>query len=149
MTYEAVLLFGVTFAVGFAMLAALGWAYPLPPARRVVLQAVLFMTIGAYFVFCWTRSGQTLALKTWKLRIDGPNGARLGTRRAIARYLLSWHLLVPGAIFVALFPAHGVLDLVAIALGFALALLPAMFDPSRRLLHDRWTGSRVVREARS
>lgn len=146
MAYEAVLLFGVTFAVGFAVLTGFGWTYPLAPARRIVLQSVLFVAIGAYFVFCWTRSGQTLALKTWKLRIDGPGGARLGAGRAIARYLLSWHLLVPGAIFVALFPAHGLLDLVALALGFALALLPAIFDPSRRLLHDRWTGSRVVRE---
>jgi uncharacterized RDD family membrane protein YckC len=145
MIYEAVLLFGVTFAAGFLLLIVSGWTYPLSAGRRMVLQAVVFVAVGVYFVFCWTRSGQTLALKTWKLRIDGPGGTRLTTGRAIARYLLAWHLFLPGTAFVALFPAHGALDLLALALGFGLLLVPAWFDPSHRLLHDRWTRSSVVR----
>ena len=72
MTYEGVLLFGVTFAVAFALLSVLGWTYPLSPSRRVILQGAFFVAIGVYFVWCWTRSGQTLALKTWKLRVAGP-----------------------------------------------------------------------------
>ena len=146
MAYEAVLLFGVTFAIGFVLLALSGWTYPLSPVRRAVLQAAVFVGVGVYFVLCWTRSGQTLALKTWKLRIDGPGGKRLTTGRAVARYVLAWHLLAPGALFIALYPAHSALDFVALALGFALLLVPALLDPSRRLLHDRWTQSSVVRE---
>jgi uncharacterized RDD family membrane protein YckC len=145
MAYEAVLLFGVTFAAGFALLAVSGWTYPLSPPRRLILQAVVFVSIGAYFVFCWTRTGQTLALKTWGLRIDGPSGQHLTPARATARYLLAWHLFVPGAIFVALFPTHDVLGLVALIVGFALLLIPARLDPARRLLHDRWVNTRVVR----
>ena len=146
MMYEAVLLFGVVFAAGFTLLIATGWTYPLSPPRRLMLQAVIFVAVGAYFVICWTRSGQTLALKTWKLRIDGPAGGRLTAGRAIARYLLAWHLFLPGAVFIALFPAHGAVDLAALVLGFALLLIPAWLDPAHRLLHDRWTGSSVVRE---
>jgi hypothetical protein len=35
--------------------------------------------------------------------------------------------------------------LFALAIGFAALMLPALVDPQRRLLHDRWTGTRVVR----
>ncbi len=85
MIYEAVLLFGVTFAVAFVLLSLLQWTYPLPPGRRAVLQAALFVAIGVYFVWCWSRSGQTLALKTWNLRVAGPDGSRVSTRRARSR----------------------------------------------------------------
>lgn len=146
MTYEGTLLFGVTFAVAFALLSALGWTYPLSPSRRVVLQAALFAAIGIYFVWCWTRSGQTLALKTWKLRVAGPDGSRVSTPRAIARYLLSWHLFVPGLIVIAIDRPGPVASLAALALSFGLLLLPALRDPQRRLLHDRWTQTRVLRE---
>jgi hypothetical protein len=38
-----------------------------------------------------------------------------------------------------------VAGLLALALGFVVLLLPAGFDPQRRLLHDRWTATRIVR----
>ena len=146
MTYEGVLLFGVTFAVAFALLSALGWTYPLGPSRRVVLQGVLFAAIGIYFVWCWTRSGQTLALKTWKLRVTAMDGGRVSTPRALARYLLSWHLFVPGLIVIALDQPGPVASLAALAMSFGLLLLPALWDPERRLLHDRWTRTRLQRD---
>lgn len=148
MIYEAVLLFGVVFIVGYALLAALRWTYPLAPGQRAVLQAVLFVAIGAYFVWCWARGGQTLALKTWGLRIVGPDSATPKVPRAIARYVLAWHLWLPGLVFVALFRTHVAWDVLALAAGFVLGLLPAFFDPQRRLLHDRWTATRIVRVAR-
>ena len=147
MTYEGVLLFGVAFAVAFALLSVMGWTYPLSATRRVVLQLALFVAIGVYFVWCWTRSGQTLALKTWKLRLAGPDGSRVSTPRAVARYVLSWHLFVPGLIVIALDPSNLIASLAALALSFGLLLLPALRDPERRLLHDRWTQTRLLRDS--
>ena len=145
MIYEAVLLFGVVFIVSYALLALFQWTYPLAPGPRVVLQAVLFLAIGAYFVWCWSRSGQTLALKTWNLRVLDDRGVPPSAARAIARYVLAWHLWLPGLAWVALFQTHALADLGALAAGFAVLLLPALADPQRRLLHDRWTRTRVVR----
>lgn len=144
MAYEAVLLFGVVFIVSYALLAALRWTYPLAGAQRAVLQAVLFVAVGVYFVWCWTRSGQTLALKTWRLRVVGPDSAPPSTGRATARYVLAWHLWIPGLAGIALTGIGIIGSLAALAAGFALMLLPAVFDPQRRLLHDRWTATRVV-----
>ena len=146
MIYEGVLLFGVTFAAGFAVLSLTGWTAPLSGLRRFVLQAALFAAIGAYFVGCWSRSGQTLALKTWKLRVVDGDGRSPALPRATARYLLSWTLFLPGLACIAIFEPSRTGSLTALALGFVVLLIPALFDPQRRLLHDRWTGTRIVRD---
>ena len=145
MIYEAVLLLGVVFVVGYALLASLQWSYPLPPTQRTLLQIALFVVIGAYFVVCWTRTGQALALKAWRLKVvDSKDRPPRGVR-AIARYVLAWHLWLPGLIIGALFHLGVGATVAAFAVSFALLLIPALMDPRRRLLHDLWTGTRVVR----
>lgn len=147
MTYESFLLFAVAFLLSYPTLALLGWTYPLPDARRWVLQAILFVGIGAYFVWCWTRSGQTLALKTWRLRVVGRDGGLLSPRAAIARYVLAWHLFIPGALYVRLTDAGAAASVTALAAGVVLLVAASRLDAQRRLLHDRLLGTRVVRVA--
>ena len=81
----------------------------------MLLQTLVFVAVGVYFVCCWTRSGQTLALKTWKLRIDGPGGTSADDRCAPSpRYLLALPACCScaGAAFPsALSPAHGALGI--------------------------------------
>jgi uncharacterized RDD family membrane protein YckC len=145
MVYEAVLLFGVVFVVGYLVLALAQWTYPLQDRQRWSLQAALFVAIGAYFVWCWSRTGQTLALKTWRLRVVGPDGGPIGWRTAVLRYLLAWHLFAPGIAYVALFQTHDVQDVVAFVLGFLAMLMAGAAGGDRQLLHDRLLGTRVVR----
>lgn len=145
MIYEAVLLFGVAFAVGYVLLASMQWSYPLPPVERAMLQTTLFVAIGAYFVFCWSRTGQTLALKAWRLKLVDIEDRPPRSGRALARYLLAWHLWLPGLAIAGMFQLSAGWTLAALCVSFALLLLPALIDPQRRLLHDRWTGTRIVR----
>ena len=145
MVYEGVLLFGVAFAAGLALLTLAGWQGQLAGSRRLALQAALFGAIGLYFVWCWSRSGQTLALKTWKLRVIDTQGRPPSWPRALVRYLLAWHLFVPGLLVIAVLQPSRATGLVALGLGFVALLLPAGLDPQRRLLHDRWTATRIVR----
>jgi uncharacterized RDD family membrane protein YckC len=146
MTYESVLLFGVVFAAGLCLLALTGWTYPLAPARRWMLQAVVFLAVGAYFGYFWSRAGQTLAMKSWRLRVVDRDGGRLTLRRAILRYLLAWSLFAPGLAFVVLAGAGAVANLAALLVGTVLMLALARLDPGGQLLHDRLLGTRVVRD---
>ena len=146
MTYEAVLLFGIAFAAGLALLALAGWTYPLPAERRWLLQAVVFVAVGAYFVYFWARAGQTLAMKSWRLRVAGPDGRPPGIARALARYVLAWSLFAPGLVFAAVARAGIGWNLLALAAGLLAVLSLARFDRDGRLLHDRLTGTRVIRE---
>ncbi len=145
MVYEAVLLLGVVFAISYALLVSLQWSYPLPPTQRFLLQATLFWVIGAYFVVSWTRTGQTLALKAWRLKVTNSDGRPPRSGRAVARYLLAWHLWLPGLAIVGLFQFSVGWTLAALAFTFGLLLIPALIDRQRRLLHDLWTGTRIVR----
>src|ERR1700754_1149479 len=93
MTYEAMLLFAVVFIAGylFDTLTQSRHALMLRHAR----QAWLFAVLGFYFVCFWTHGGQTLAMKTWRIRVVGPDEGPLRVGRAVARYMLLWIVVVP------------------------------------------------------
>lgn len=145
LVYEATLLFGVVFAASYVLIAATGWTYPLPAARRWTLQAVVFVVVGLYFVYCWTHGGQTLALKAWRLRVARADGSPVRLGQAIVRYLLAWHLFLPGLISIVLFPATPWLNLAALVLGMLGMLALVNLDPQRQAVHDRLLGTRLLR----
>ncbi len=141
-TYEAMLLFAVVFIAGylFDTLTQSRNALMLRHAR----QAWLFAVLGVYFVWFWMHGGQTLAMKTWRIRLVGPSGLRLALGRAIARYALLWIFVLPT---LAILAALGIGGWIAvIALGLALVLPPfyALFDRERQFIHDRLLGTRLV-----
>jgi uncharacterized RDD family membrane protein YckC len=118
--YDSLLLIALVFIATWPFIAFFGdsthgW-------RRHLLQGWIVVVAGAYLVWFWTRSGQTLPMKTWGIRVVRADGAALGTARAIHRYVLA------------------LLGLAALGLGFAWAL----FDPERQFLHDRLAGTALV-----
>jgi uncharacterized RDD family membrane protein YckC len=101
--------------------------------------------LGAYFVGFWTRTGQTLAMKTWHLRVVDAAGRPLGVVRAIARYLLSWLWFLPALVSVRLIGLHGGGAIIGSLIAGVLAyLLIARLHPQRQFLHDAICGSRVI-----
>jgi len=123
MVYELLLLAGVAF---FAALLFLGTTGASPRGwTRHAFQVYLFLVIGLYYVGSWRRRGQTLAMKTWKLRLVGADGARITLRQAMLRYACAWPCLLLGGI----------------------GILYAPFDRQRQFLHDRLAGTRIVASA--
>ena len=49
---------------------------------RHVLQAFLFVVLGIYFIWFWSHGGQTLAMKTWHIRLVDRDGGAAHARRA-------------------------------------------------------------------
>jgi uncharacterized RDD family membrane protein YckC len=47
---------------------------------QVGLRAFLFLVIGIYFVWFWSRTGQTLAMKTWHIRLVTAQGGPVTSR---------------------------------------------------------------------
>lgn len=141
--YEGVLLFGVVAAAGLAYALATDQRHAM--VGTLGLRAWLFVVIGAYFVWFWSRYGQTLAMRTWHIRVVARAGAPLNLGRALARYLLSWIWFLPALItlkLTGLTSAGPVAAIVAAGvLGFA-AL--TWLHPSRQYWHDIVCGTRLI-----
>lgn len=144
MAYEAVLLFGLLFATGLIFGTLLQQRHAL--LFRSELQAVVTFVMGLYFVWFWSHGGQTLAMKTWRVRLLTAQGRPVPMLRAGVRYVLCWLWVAPGLLVAALVGAKGWwLALIPAANVAAWAAL-ALADPARQFLHDRLAGTRLVRE---
>lgn len=122
LTYEALMLAAVLVVAGFPFVLA--FADLRGPWVRPLFQLYLLLVVGAYYTWFWSHGGQTVPMKTWRLRVVTTEGAALGLKQALIRYLVA----VAGAIF--------------LGLGFLWAVL----DRDRQFLHDRVAGTRVIKE---
>ena len=51
--------------------------------------AGLWLCLSLYYIWCWRRAGQTLGMKTWRLRLQQPDGSPPTWRQAWLRCLLA------------------------------------------------------------
>ncbi len=118
--YEALILAAVLLA---ATLPVLLLTRGLPHAlARHILQACLLLICGWFYTRQWAGKGQTLPMKTWKIKVVNQQGASLTCKQAWLRYVA----------------ALGSVAL--LGLGFVWALI----DRDRQFLHDRLAGTRLV-----
>ena len=94
LTYEAVLLFGVVMVAGLLYGIALGQRHALE--GRAGLGLFVVAVLAWYFVWCWTRSGQTLPMQTWRIRLEDREGHLLRRGRALLRFAAAWIWVLPG-----------------------------------------------------
>jgi uncharacterized RDD family membrane protein YckC len=121
MFYEAVLLLAVWWAAGLLFVVITRDLSS--PLVRAAFQAYLLCVAAAYFAWCWLHGGQTLAMKTWRIRVVATGGAPVTISQTLLRFLLA-----------------------AAGIGLAgVGLLWAFFDPDRQFLHDRLAGTKIVR----
>lgn len=140
--YEGILLFAVVFVAGW-LFSTLGQMRDAMDARRPLLQAFLFVVFGIYFTWFWAK-GQTLAMKTWNIRIVDRAGRPVSQRRALLRYACSWLWFLPPIVVLAPFKLGGG-ETVVLMLGWvAVWALLSRFHPQRQFWHDALAGTRLV-----
>ena len=119
--YDLLLVVALVLAAGFPVSLLLGDATH--GWKRLAMQLWVLTVAAAYFGWFWTHGGQTLAMKTWRIRLVREDGAAVSWPRALHRYALA------------------VLGLAAAGLGFLWALV----DRRGQFLHDRLAGTLIVR----
>lgn len=90
----------------------------------VLLWLHVYLLLMAYFGWQWSRGRRTLAMKTWRLRLESEDGRSLTTGQAVMRYFWAWPSLLLAGI----------------------GIVWALFDRDRRFLHDRLARTRLVRD---
>lgn len=121
MFYESLLLAALLLVAGFAYIPVFGALHG--PFQKAVFQLYLLGVVGVYFVVFWTRGGQTLAMKTWRIRLVTAEGGAVSMPLCVRRYALAFA------------------GLLCVGLGF----LWAVFDREHQFLHDRLSGTRLVK----
>lgn len=91
-------------------------------ATPMVLWGHLFFVLLIYFVWFWSHGGQTLAMKTWRIRLLTVDGRPVRPAKALFRYVLCWPSLGLGGI----------------------GIVWAVFDRNGQFLHDRLAGTQLV-----
>lgn len=120
MLYEGLVVFSVLL-IGFWLPQALLSGMGLGVSAKM-LWLHIFVLLMFYFVWFWLNGGQTLPMKTWKLRIANSDGSPPRPTQALLRYLAAWP---------------------SISL-FGIGILWALFDKDKQFLHDRVAGTRVI-----
>jgi uncharacterized RDD family membrane protein YckC len=120
LVYESLILAAVLLAGALPLvMLTRSWDHAI---ARATLQAWLIILCGAFYVWQWSRSGQTLPMKTWGLRLVASDGSPVGTADALRRYVAA------------------LASLATLGLGFAWALV----DRDGQFLHDRLAGTKLV-----
>jgi uncharacterized RDD family membrane protein YckC len=147
LVYEALLLFGIAFGVAMVYGIAIGQHHALQGRRG--LESAQFFVFGLYFVWCWTRSGQTLPMQTWKLKLVAADGGPVSYGRALLRYLLAWLWCLPGlaAVWLLGWEHDKARAFATVAAGVAGYAALARLLPQRQFLHDVLAGTRLVNAA--
>ena len=91
-------------------------------ALEYLYRGVLLIVMVVYFGWSWTRSGQTVGMTAWRLRIERLDGSLLTWREAMLRM------------------AGAFVSLAALGLGY----IWIWIDRDRLAWHDRWTQTRVA-----
>ena len=141
--YEGMLLFAVVFMAGW-LFSTLGQMRSGMDARRPLLQLFLFIVIGVYFAWFWSRGRQTLAMKTWHIGLVDAAGRPISQQRAACRYLCCWLWFIPPLLALSLLRLSGRADAVAVLGWTALWALSSRLHPQRQFWHDVLAGTRLV-----
>lgn len=139
--YEGMLMFGVVFIAGylFSTLSQTRNAMD----NRHGLQAFLFVVFGIYFTWFWAK-GQTLAMKTWNIRVVDRLGQPISQARALLRYTLSWIWFLPPLGASAALGLNGAETVVITGGWVAVWAILSRFQPETQFWHDVLAGTRLI-----
>jgi uncharacterized RDD family membrane protein YckC len=138
--YEGMLMFGVVFIAGY-LFGTLSQTRNAMDNRRA-LQAFLFVIFAIYFAWFWAK-GQTLAQKTWHIRVVDTQGMPISQARALLRYTLSWVWFLPPLAAYSL--GVSAIEVLVLTLGWvAIWAILSRFHPHGQFWHDAWAGTRLV-----
>lgn len=142
MVYESLLALAVLFLPFLIFELAVQGAHT--PLTEHMRQCLAFLVMGAYFIHQWSREGQTLAMKTWRLKVVLPGHTHVPLRTAAYRYVLAWMWLLPGILVSYVQDLQHWQALSAIGIGMLAWSATALFTGNGQFLHDKLLGTQIV-----
>lgn len=92
------------------------------PLLSNLLFVLMLASCSAFYLWFWTRSGQTLGMLAWRIKLVNREGHLITVQQGIMRLLAAW----PAFFF--------------LGIGY----LAMYVDPARDTLHDKFSRTRVI-----
>lgn len=92
------------------------------PLLDNILFVLMFASASSFYIWFWTRGGQTLGMMAWHMKVVSLDGSSLKPMQSMLRFVAAW-------------PAFFI---------FGLGYLWMYIDPQRDALHDKLTHSKVL-----
>jgi uncharacterized RDD family membrane protein YckC len=122
MFYDALLLLALLLLMSFPYAFITGGQRP-GLVMHSLYQAYLLVISFLYYAWFWIHGGQTLGMRTWRIKLVRADGGPVTWSIALKRFSIA------------------LVSLLCLGLGFFWILL----DRDKLAWHDRWSGTRVVR----
>ena len=123
--YDALVIAGLWMLVGLVVIGLSGGEAV--PSGTFWFQIILFTLTAAFFAMFWSRGGQTLGMRAWRLQLTTEEGASVTRSVAVMRFLCAC------------------VSAAALGAGFFWALI----DRDRLTWHDRICGTRMLLRPKS
>ncbi|MGK0673183.1 MAG: RDD family protein [Halothiobacillaceae bacterium] len=121
--YDWLLILALWFVLTALLLPLTGGeALPQQGPWHWAYQAFLGLSALGFYLGFWRKGGQTLGMRAWGVRLVDGSGRTPTMRAMLIRALFA-------------LPSWGL---------FGLGVLCMLFDPERRALHDRMSGTRLI-----
>ena len=118
--YDTLLVLALLFLITTPFIAVRG-GEPVEANDNLLYQVCVVLAVYLFFTLYWSRSGSTLGMQSWGLRVETPEGQPPSFGKATVRFLAA------------------VLSWAALGLGF----LWQLWDKDKLTWHDRLSGTRL------
>ncbi len=122
MFYDSLLLLALLMMLSYPYVWLTGGDKP-DLIVRTLYQLYLLVICFLYFGGFWVRGGQTLGLRTWRMKLVSDDGGPITWAMALKRFV------------------YALLSLICLGLGF----LWILHDRDKLAWHDRWSGTKLIR----
>ncbi len=144
--YDILLLMALIVIAGFIALPFTGGEAP--HSGNPYYQTYLFILSFSFFAWFWTRGGQTLGMRAWRLRVQNDDGSAISWSQALLRFMsgvASMVLIGAGFYFMKSEPNTPVYFLgIAAWVIFVVSFLWILVDKKKLAWQDHFSSCKVV-----
>ena len=146
LSYDILLLMAIIVIAGFIALPFTGGEAPSP--GNPFYQTYLFVICYIFFAWFWTRGGQTLGMRAWRLRVQNEDGSTINLSQALLRFMAGIATAVLLGIGIYLLKSEPMSvrfigGIAALSL-LALSIVWIFIDKKKLAWHDHFSHCKVV-----
>ncbi len=147
LVYEAFLLAAIAFVASLVLIVLQFIVHV--RLTSLAYQVISFVLFGVYFVYCWTKGGQTLAMRVWKIKVLSIDGRLPSRQQAIIRYVGGWMWVFPAMLYNIIFNTSLMQTLCSFVVNLVFWAASYAFFASQQFLHDALAQTTLVDLAHS